>query len=234
MKTMGLLGGMSWESTVPYYQIINRVVKERLGGLHSARCILYSVDFAELEANMSRGDWDANARILSDAARVLRDAGAEFLVVCTNTMHKLADQIESAAGIPLLHIADLTADVLEKQGIKSVGLLGTRFTMEQDFFKSRLEKRGIKTLVPDAAGCEGINEIIFSELCRGEILPESKRYFIRQIGKLREAGAEGMIFGCTEIGLFIPAADVACPVFDTTVIHATGAAEYALAGEKDV
>lgn len=228
MKTIGLLGGMSWESTVTYYQVINRTVKERLGGLHSARCVLYSVDFAELEANMSQNDWDANARILSSAAQSLKAAGADFLLICTNTMHKLADQIQAAAGLPLLHIADLTADALAKQGIKTAGLLGTRFTMEQDFFKDRLEKRGIKAVVPDAAGRDGINEIIFRELCRGEILPESKRYFIRQIGKLREAGAEGIIFGCTEIGLLLGQADVACPVFDTTIIHAAGAAEYAL------
>lgn len=228
MKTIGLLGGMSWESTVTYYQVINRTVKERLGGLHSARCVLYSVDFAELEANMSQNDWDANARILSSAAQSLKAAGADFLLICTNTMHKLADQIQAAAGLPLLHIADLTADALAKQGVKTAGLLGTRFTMEQDFFTSRLEKRGIKAVVPDAAGRDGINEIIFRELCRGEILPESKRYYIRQIGKLREAGAEGIIFGCTEIGLLLGQADVACPVFDTTIIHAAGAAEYAL------
>lgn len=226
-----MIGGMSWESTVTYYQVANREVKKRLGGFHSAKCVIVSVDFSVLEANMRNADWGKNARILAKAAKSLEAAGADCVLLCTNSMHKVADAVAAAVEIPFFHIADLTAEAIHKQSLKRVGLLGTLYTMEQDFYTSRLEAQGIEVVVPDAAGRKGINEIIFNELCQGTILPDSKRYYIRQIAKLREAGAEGIIFGCTEIGLLLDQDDVACPVFDTALLHAAGAVQFSLTGE---
>ena len=228
MKTIGMLGGMSWESTIPYYQIINEEVRDRLGGLHSAKIILYSVEFDEIEQCQSSGDWERSGMILGKAAQGLEAAGADFLLICTNTMHKVAPQIASMVHIPLVHIADATADELEKSHIHKVGLLGTKYTMTQDFYKRILIDRGINVTIPDAADIDVVNDIIFHELCVGEVREESRRQFQRIIGSLREKGAEGVILGCTEIGLLIRQSDSPLPVFDTTVIHAKRAAKIAL------
>lgn len=228
MKTIGLLGGMSWESTVTYYQLLNETIKERLGGLHSAKILLYSVDFEEIEACQSSGDWDRSARILGDAALGLERAGADMILICTNTMHKVAPQIQARLHVPLLHIADATADALEKAGVSKVALLGTKYTMCQDFYKSRLIDRGFTVLIPDNTDVELVNHVIFDELCLGVLKPESKAEFLRIIGDLAAQGAQGVILGCTEIGLLISQADTDLPVFDTTLIHAKRAAELAL------
>ena len=230
MKTIGLIGGMSWESTVTYYQVINRVVAERLGGLHSARIVLYSVDFDEIERCQSSGAWGRSAQVLAEAARALERAGADMVLICTNTMHKVAGEVASAVSIPLLHIADMTADELERENIKTVGLLGTRYTMEQDFYTGVLEKRGITVLTPDEKDRSIVNHVIFDELCRGEIRDESRAEFLRIIHELAENGAQGVILGCTEIGLLVCSGDTDVPLFDTTFIHARGAAQKALAG----
>lgn len=229
MKTIGLIGGMSWESTIPYYQIINEAVKRRLGGLHSARLILYSVEFDEIERCQSSGNWAESARILGDAALRLEQAGAEMLVICTNTMHKVAPQIAERISIPILHIADATADALEAAGMVKVGLLGTKYTMTQDFYKKKLIERGFEVLIPEADEVETVNDVIFHELCVGEIREESRRNFQKVIEGLKARGAQGVILGCTEIGMLIAPADSALPVFDTTQIHALRAAELALA-----
>lgn len=231
MKVIGMIGGMSWESTVTYYQVVNRVVKERLGGFHSAKCIIFSVDFHELEANMSAGAWDRNAAILSAAARSLEGAGADCVMICTNTMHKVADEVAASVAVPLLHIAELTADELDARSVRKVGLLGTKYTMEQDFYKERLRARGIEVFIPGETARGTINDIIFGELCLGGILPESKAFFLGEIGRLRAEGAEGMVLGCTEIGLLLNQDDTDCPLFDTALIHARRAALFAL-GEK--
>ena len=228
MKTIGLLGGMSWESTIPYYRIINEEVKNRLGGLHSAKIILYSVEFAEIEKCQSSGNWDESGEILGQAAKGIEAAGADFILICTNTMHKVAAQISSKIQIPLIHIADATADELEKSHIRRVGLLGTKYTMTQDFYKKRLTDRGMEVLIPDDAAVEVINSIIFDELCVGEIREASRRNFQDAVKRLAEQGAEGVILGCTEIGLLLRQSDVSIPVFDTTVIHAKRAVEIAL------
>lgn len=230
MKTLGLIGGMSWESTIPYYRIINEEVRDRLGGLHSARIILYSAEFSEIEKLQSDGEWEKAGDILGEAARMLEDAGADYLVICTNTMHKVADQIASYIKIPILHIADATADVLEQRHVSRVGLLGTKYTMLHDFYRKRLSDRGIETVIPDQSDAEMINAIIFNELCIGDIRGESRRKCLEIIDKLRERGAEGVILGCTELGLLISRDDIDMPVFDTTVIHAEKAAELALEG----
>ncbi len=224
MKTIGLLGGMSWESSVTYYQIINRVIKEQLGGLHSAKCILYSVDFEEIEKCQARGDWDKSAAILSKAAQSLEKAGADFIIICTNTMHKVVDQIENAITIPILHIAEVTAQELKKKGISKVALLGTKYTMEQDFYKSKLIAQGIEVLIPDDEGIQIVNTTIYKELCLGIISENSKQRFIKIIDQLTQQGAQGVILGCTEIGLLIQQGDIHTPLFDTTVIHAQVAA----------
>lgn len=229
MKTIGLLGGMSWESTIPYYRIINEEVKNRLGGLHSAKIILYSVEFAEIEKCQSSGNWDESGEILGQAAKGIEAAGADFILVCTNTMHKVAAQISSKIQIPLIHIADATADELEKSHIRRVGLLGTKYTMTQDFYKKRLTDRGMEVLIPDDAAVEVINSIIFDELCVGEIREASRRKLQDAVKRLAEQGAEGVILGCTEIGLLLRQSDVSIPMFDTTVIHAKRAVEIALA-----
>ncbi|EOS65339.1 aspartate/glutamate racemase family protein [Oscillibacter sp. 1-3] len=230
MKTIGLIGGMSWESTISYYKIINEAVKARLGGLHSAKIILYSVEFDEIERCQSSGDWEKSGSILGGAAQALEAAGADFLLICTNTMHKVAPQIASMVRIPIVHIADATAGELEKSHIRRVGLLGTKYTMTQDFYKQKLTDRGIDVLIPDEADIELVNDVIFHELCVGEINDASREQFRRIIGGLGEKGAEGVILGCTEIGLLIHQADSPLPVFDTTLIHAGRAAEIALDG----
>lgn len=228
MKTLGLIGGMSWESTVTYYQIINKTVKEALGGLHSSRCLLYSVDFEEIERYQASGDWEASARVLMDAARALERAGADAVLICTNTMHKVAPQVAAAVHIPLLHIAELTARELHKAGIGKVGLLGTRYTMEQPFYKDVLTAQGIDVLVPPEADRTLVHDVIYGELCLGAISPASKKEFLRIIDDLTAAGAQGVILGCTEIGLLVQQADTVVPVFDTAEIHARQAALWAM------
>lgn len=220
MKTIGLIGGMSWESTVTYYQIINNTVKQELGGLHSAKILLYSVDFAEIEECQSNGEWEKSAEILADAAQNLQKAGADFIVICTNTMHKVASQIQEKISIPIIHIADATAEELKKNNIKNVALLGTKYTMTQDFYKERIKNNGINVIIPNEADIELVNNIIYEELCLGEIKEESRKQYIRIIGEMKEKGAEGVILGCTEIGLLIKQEDSTLPVFDTTQIHA--------------
>ena len=230
MKCIGLLGGMSWESTVSYYQALNRGVRERLGGLHSARVLLNSVDFAEIERLQHAGDWPATARLLSVAARDLQAGGADFLLIGTNTMHKVAPEIEAAIDIPLLHIADATARRLVADGVKRVGLLGTRFTMEQAFYKGRLETLfGLEVLVPPEAERERVHRIIYDELCLGEVRGASRAEYLAIIAGLSEAGAEAVILGCTEIALLVGDAKAAVPLYDTTAIHAEAAVEWALA-----
>lgn len=229
MRTLGLLGGMSWESTLPYYRIVNERVRERLGGLHSARLVLHSVDFAEIEILQHRGDWDAAGLLLAEAARGLRAAGAEALVLCTNTMHRVAPAIESAVDIPLLHIADATAARIRAGGLERVALLGTRFTMEQAFYRERIEAAGIEVLTPDAPQRERVHRIIYEELCLGRVLDASREDYRSIISTLVARGAQGVILGCTEIGLLVGAADAVVPLFDTARIHAEAAADWALA-----
>ncbi|MEL7622281.1 MAG: aspartate/glutamate racemase family protein [Clostridiales bacterium] len=228
MKIIGLLGGMSWESTVTYYQLINEKVKKELGGLHSAKCLLYSVDFHEIEDCQARGDWAESGRLLGQAAVSLEKAGADFLVLCTNTMHKVAADIQEQVSIPLLHIAEVTAGALLDNQIRKVALLGTKYTMEQDFYKARLTERSIEVMIPDEAERRQINEVIFRELCLGEVRRESKEFFLGVIGRLTRLGAQGVILGCTEIGLLIKQEDTAAPLFDTTRIHAEKAVDLAL------
>lgn len=229
MKTIGLLGGMSWESTVSYYTMINEAVKMRLGGLHSAKILLYSVDFAEIEALQHAGDWDAAAEVLVCAAQNLERGGADCVLICTNTMHKVAPQIRASVGIPLIHIADATALALQQAGVTTVALLGTAYTMEQDFYKGRLtDQFGLKVLTPDAADRSTVHDIIYKELCLGQIRPDSKQRYTKIIAKLKQQGAEAVILGCTEIGLLIRAEDSCLPVFDTTSLHAQAAVCFAL------
>ncbi|MDN9164902.1 aspartate/glutamate racemase family protein [Clostridioides difficile] len=224
MKTIGLIGGMSWESTITYYQVINTVIKERLGGLHSSKCILYSVDFQEIEECQSSGNWEKSAKILADAAIKLQEAGADFIVICTNTMHKVSDKIQESIHIPLLHIADVTATVLREKEIKKVALLGTKYTMEQDFYKNVIINNGIEVLIPNEEDRIIVNDTIFNELCLGIISESSKKAFLSIIDKLGKQGADAVILGCTEIGLLIKQNDTSIPLFDTTVIHAIEAA----------
>ncbi len=228
MRTIGLIGGMSWESTTSYYQIINIVVKERLGGLHSAKCVLYSVDFHEIEKCQSEGRWDDGAAILGEAGLALERAGADFVVICTNTMHKVATHVEAMLGIPLLHIADATARVILDSGMSRVGLLGTAYTMEQEFYAERLRDGGLEVLVPEAAERTEINRVIYEELCLGSIVPDSRLNFLDSVNSLASRGAQGVILGCTEIGLLIGQSDTSVPLFDTARIHAESAALYAL------
>ncbi|WP_137971261.1 aspartate/glutamate racemase family protein [Pseudomonas sp. F(2018)] len=229
MKTIGLIGGMSWESTLPYYRHINETIKARLGGLHSARLVLYSVDFHEIEQLQRSGDWQRAGELLGEAAAALERAGAEFLVLCTNTMHKVADAIEQAVSIPLLHIADPTATAIRTAGLQRVGLLGTRFTMEQPFYRERLESRhGIQVLVPDEADRQLVHQVIYEELCLGTVREESRQAYREVIGRLVAQGAQAVILGCTEIGLLVGDTDAAVPLFDTTLLHARAAADQAL------
>lgn len=229
MRTIGLLGGMSWESTVPYYRQINEAVKQRLGGLHSARLVLVSVDFHDIERLQQAGDWVAAGELLATAARSVEAAGADFLVLCTNTMHKVAPAIEAAVAIPLLHIADPTAAQIKAAGLRRVGLLGTRFTMEQDFYLGRLrEQHGIEVLVPDLIDRADVHHIIYDELCLGLISAASRARYREVMAGLVARGAEAIILGCTEISLLVDASDAGVPLFDTTRLHALHAAERAL------
>ncbi|MFD2042959.1 aspartate/glutamate racemase family protein [Ornithinibacillus salinisoli] len=228
MKTIGLIGGMSWESTVEYYRLINEAVNEQLGGLHSAKCILHSVDFEEIENNQVSGEWEKAGAVLADVAQGLENAGADFIIICTNTMHKVVDSIEEIITIPVLHIADTTADQIKKQKIHTVGLLGTKYTMEQKFYKSRIEEQGIHVLVPNEVEREKGNQVIFEELCFGTLKESSRNYYKKVINKLVDRGAEGIILGCTEIGLLIKSSDAKVPLFDTTEIHAFAAVKKAL------
>lgn len=229
MKTIGLLGGMSWESTVGYYRAINEGIKDSLGGLHSAKIAMYSVDFDTIEQLQHSGDWEETAKILCTAAMNVQLAGADFLLICTNTMHKVAPQIENALNIPLLHIADATAEVLVSKEIKTVGLLGTAFTMEQDFYKGRLKDNyGLTVLVPDLADREIVHNVIYQELCLGQSIPSSKIEFLRIIESLANQGAEAVILGCTEIGMLVEQADTEITLLDTTYIHAQKAVEWAI------
>lgn len=228
MKVIGLIGGMSWESSALYYKLINEEINARMGGFHSAKCILYSVDFEEIEACQRNNEWYKAGSILSGAARSLELAGAGFILICTNTMHKVAEQIQSNIGIPLLHIADITATQVLNEGIQTIGLLGTRYTMEQDFYKSHLEEKGIRVLIPGADDREIINSVIFHELCFGRIMEGCRATFKRIMKSLTDEGAAGIILGCTEIGLLVSQEDSSVPLFDTTWIHAKGAVDFAL------
>ena len=229
MKTIGLLGGMSWESTSGYYRAINTGVKEKLGGLHSAKIALYSVDFEPIEKLQHSGNWQGTAEMLSQAAQKIELAGADFLLICTNTMHKVAPQIAQAINIPLLHIADATAEVLVNKGIKTVGLLGTAFTMEQDFYKGRLKDHyGLNVLTPNEADIKIVHNVIYQELCLGNSTAASKTQYLRIIASLAASGAEAVILGCTEIGMLVAQADTKIPLLDTTYIHAQKAIEWAL------
>ena len=230
MQTIGLIGGMSWESTALYYQLINQGVKAQLGGLHSAKIVMVSVDFAEIEALQASGDWQAAGDQLADAARSLEQAGAGFVVICTNTMHKVAPTVAAAVDIPLLHLADATADAIEVARHARVALLGTRFTMEERFYIERLESRGIEVLVPDADGRRTVDRIIYDELCLGIIEEASKAAYQVVIDELVERGAQAVIAGCTEIGLLIRPDDCPVPLLDTTRIHAERAVDRALSG----
>jgi len=229
MKTIALLGGMSWESTASYYRIINEEIKHRLGGLHSAQIVLYSLDFQEIEGLQHRGRWEEAADILVEGARRIESAGADFLLICTNTMHKVAGRVESGVGIPLLHIADATGQQIRTRGFAKVALLGTRFTMEQAFYRGRLEERfDLEVLVPDEAERGLVHRVIYDELCLGSIRQASRERFVGIIGGLSDRGAEAVILGCTEIALLVDQKDSPIPLLDTTRIHAIGAVDMAL------
>lgn len=233
MKTIGLIGGMSWESTVTYYRLINEAIKAKLGGLHSAKILLYSVDFAQIEQYQAAGEWEQSAEVLTDAAKRLESAGADFIVICTNTMHKVTPQMQKSLHIPILHIADATADALLAMGIRRTALLGTKYTMTQDFYKERLIARGIEVVIPNKFEIETVNCVIYEELCLGMISEASRRKYCEIIERLKkEDGAEAVILGCTEIGLLIRPEDSVLPVFDTTRIHAESAAALACRSGK--
>jgi aspartate racemase len=229
MKTIGMIGGMSWESSLEYYRIMNQAVKEKLGGFHSAPCILYSVDFEDVEKLQHQGDWESLNRLMIEAAQRVKKAGADFLVICTNTMHKMADEVQRAVQIPLLHIADVTAGAVKADGQSRVGLLGTKFTMEQDFYKGRLQEiHGIDVLIPEDKERQVIHDILYNELCLGEIKELSKGKFQSIIQNLVERGAQGVILGCTEIPLIVSQEDYEIPLYDTTSLHAKAAVDFAL------
>ena len=229
MKTIGMLGGMSWESTVTYYQIVNEVIRRELGGLHSAKCILHSVEFDEIERCQTNGEWEKAGDILGRAAKGLEDAGADYILICTNTMHKAFDQVQSYVSVPLLHIAQVTADALKRDGITKVGLLGTKYTMEQDFYKAKLVENGIEVVIPGKADIEDVNRVIFQELCVGEVKAASREKFLAVIREMAENGAQAVILGWTEIGLLVRQEDTDVKLYDTTVIHAETAAMMSLA-----
>jgi aspartate racemase len=229
MKTIGMLGGMSWESSLEYYRIINETVKHRLGGLHSAKSLMFSFDFEEIEALQSQGDWAAATRMMVDAACQLEAGGADFIIICTNTMHKMAEAVRAAVSVPLLHIADATAEKILAQGLKRIGLLGTNFTMEEDFYKGRLvDKYGLEVLIPEKQGRDDVHAIIYDELCLGTIKERSRARYRQVMEGLVARGAEGIILGCTEIGLLVKQRDSQVPLFDTTLIHAEAAVDFAL------
>ncbi|MET8018900.1 aspartate/glutamate racemase family protein [Streptomyces decoyicus] len=229
MKTIGLLGGMSWESTAEYYRLLNQLTRKRLGGLHSSKCVLYSVDFAEIERLQAEGRWEQAAQMLAEAARALESAGADMLLLCTNTMHKVADEVSAAVTVPLVHLADTTADAVRSSGLRRIGLLGTAFTMEQDFYRGRLEGHGLDVLVPDAAGRRTVHRVIYEELCQGIVHETSRQAYMAVISDLVAAGAEGIVLGCTEIELLIEPEHCPVPVFPTTRLHAEAAVTRALA-----
>ncbi|GAB4391083.1 MAG: aspartate/glutamate racemase family protein [Kiloniellaceae bacterium] len=229
MKTIGLIGGMSWESTVTYYQLLNRLARERLGGLHSAELLLWSFDFAEIEDLQAAGDWATATTRMVAAAQAVERGGAECLVICTNTMHKMAEEVQAAVGIPLLHIADATAAAVKAAGVTAPLLLATRYTMEQDFYKGRLkDKHGLAVRVPDAAGRDIVHQVIYDELCQGIVSPASKAKYLEVVRQAQAEGADGVIFGCTEVGLLVGPADFDIPAFDTTALHARAALDFAL------
>lgn len=228
MKTIGLLGGMSWESTTLYYQIINSGISQKLGGLHSAKIAMVSVDFHELEHHMASGDWHRVGEILADCAKRIEAAGAEFLLICTNTMHKVANQIQAAISIPILHLVDATAAKILSENTRSIGLLGTRFTMEEDFYRGRLSNLGLNVLLPESTDMDIIHRIIFDELCKGKILDSSRKEYLRIIDSLHDQGAEGIVLACTEIGILVKPEDTQVQLFDTTEIHAEAAVKFAL------
>ncbi|MBF37538.1 aspartate/glutamate racemase family protein [Idiomarina sp. UBA4520] len=228
MKTVGIIGGMSWESTSTYYRRLNQLINERLGGLHSAELILASVDFAPIEEMQSRGDWNTAASALVTKARQLDKAGAECIVIATNTMHKVASEIEAAVSIPLIHIVDALANHLKKNGVERAGLLGTRFTMQQPFYKERLEQQGIQVLIPNESDSKAIDSIIFKELCRGKFSAEAREQYLSIIKSLANIGAQGVILGCTEIGLLVQQEHSELPLFDTTEVHCQAIADWML------
>lgn len=229
MKTIGLIGGMSWESSLEYYRIVNETVKEKLGGLHSCKCLMYSVDFGVIEALQHQNKWDELTKLMIEAAQNLKYGGADFIVICTNTMHKMAPEIETATGLNVLHIADVTGAAISKDQIQKIGLLGTKFTMEGDFYKKRLKDNyDIEVIIPEDADRQIIHDIIYNELCLGIIKDDSRQKYIDIINKLYAKGAEGIILGCTEIPLLIKQSDVLIPVYDTTKIHAESAVDFAL------
>ncbi|AOZ94409.1 aspartate/glutamate racemase family protein [Paenibacillus crassostreae] len=231
MKTIGLIGGMSWESSAEYYRLMNELVKKRLGGLHSAKCILYSVDFAEIELCQHEGRWVDAADILVQAAQCLESAGADAIVLCTNTMHRLANEIKSQVHIPFLHIAHAAVEEIQLKGIKKVGLLGTRYTMEQEFYRGEIEKNGIEVVVPDKHGREVVHKVIYEELCKGQIIPNSRDLYMRIMNQMVVDGAEGIILGCTEITLLIKPEHATVPIFDTTFLHANKAVDFSITTE---
>ena len=234
MKTIGLIGGMSWESTVVYYQLLNRMARERLGGLHSAKLLLWSFDFAEIEAFQAAGDWDQATAAMVDAGRRLERGGAECLVICTNTMHKMAGDVQAAVSIPLVHIADATANAIKQSSSKQPLLLATRYTMEQDFYKGRLQStHDIQVSVPDDEGRTTVHDIIYKELCQGVISAASKQQYLDVVTREQEGGADGVIFGCTEVGLLIRPEDLTVPAFDSTELHARAAIDFALQDQPD-
>ncbi len=228
MKTIGLIGGMSWESTVTYYQVINEIVKDKLGGFHSGKIILYSVDFAPVEESQTTGRWDLTADILSEAAKSLERAGADFILICTNTMHKVAPEVQASVKVPILHIAEAVSMELKNNNITKVGLLGTKYTMQMDFYKDILKKHGIEVVIPAEEDIEIVNNVIYNELCLGEIKDSSRKAYLEIMDKLKTDGAQGIILGCTEIGLLVNQENTSIPLFDTTLIHARKAALRAL------
>ncbi|PKO09103.1 MAG: aspartate racemase [Chloroflexi bacterium HGW-Chloroflexi-2] len=233
MKTIGMIGGMSWESSIEYYRLVNEEVKRQLGGLHSAQCLMYSVDFEEIERYQHQGDWERATDVMIAAAQRLERGGADFVVICTNTMHKMADEVQAAINIPLLHIVDATAQAVKSKGIEKVGLLGTRFTMEGDFYGGRLKAHDLDVVIPDLPDREIVHRIIYQELVLGKIQTSSRDEFQRIIQTLQQNGTEGIVLGCTEIGLLIKQEDNILPVFDTTVVHALAAVDVAL-GNKNI
>lgn len=228
MKTVGLIGGMSWESTVTYYQLLNEGVKNALGGLHSSKVLLYSVDFFEVEALMSRGEWDKAADLLGGVAARLEQAGADMILICTNTLHRVAPEVQSRIRVPLVHIAEAAAEALVARGISRVGLLGTKYTMTLDFYRDKLIERGIEVLIPEGDDIDLVNRVIFEELCLGVVKEDSRAEYLRVIESLQQRGAQGILLGCTELGLIVSGEDVSLPLFDTTIIHAQKAVELAL------
>ena len=232
MKTIGLLGGMSWESSLEYYRLVNQGVKAALGGFHSAQCLLYSVDFDEIEKFQSKGEWDKATDVMIDAVQKLERGGADFAVICTNTMHKMFEEVQAAVEIPLLHIVDAVAQEILSKGIETVGLLGTRFTMEQDFYVNRIKAHQLKVIIPSEEERNIVHRVIYEELVMGKILPKSREAYKEIIQHLEQQGAQGVILGCTEIGLLVKAEDVPIPIFDTTYHHAIAAVQIALGDRK--